>query len=413
MPDRAQALRIIQALRDGKNCLEGVSSFSAGRKELIDAAAEYLEELEVSGGAVVRWVRGRTGLGKTHLFARLIELAHARNWVTTYVQISDPGYGTELHRFHEIYSAIVGNCLTRRLVTEREGKVEPGAVPGWDWILDEWWGRVRRLVSGSDSGDVPSFRAREEITRQMAQLTKRWSLNSGFQSALRQYALARADGDEDWAELVRLWFKGEDVHGRDAATKARFKAAGIPEPVTQRNSKEMLRSLSAFITHLGYGGMLILLDELENVLHQPSKGRKTAYTLLRELIDNVDDRQGMVRTAFYISATPDVFDSEKGISEYEALAERVMLSGGSNTNPAGAVIDLASWPLTEDDLAEMAGRIATLHAVAKNRGEYPAIKKHLDAVLAKMIKRNPDLTVRTWVKTVIKELDDAVLQKTA
>ncbi|ACG75147.1 hypothetical protein AnaeK_3940 [Anaeromyxobacter sp. K] len=413
MPNRAQALRIIQALRDGKNCLESVSSFSAGREPLIEAASGYFEDLEIAGNAVVRWVRGRTGLGKTHFFARLIELAHARNWVTSYVQISDPGYGTELHRFHEIYSAIVGNCLTKKLVGEREGKVDPGCVPGWDWILDEWWGRVRRLVAGSDSGDLPSYGARDEITRQMAQLSRRWSLNSGFQAALRQYALARADGDEDWADLIRFWFKGEDVHARDAETKSRFRAAGVPEPVNQRNSKEMLRSLSAFITHLGYGGTLILLDELENVLHQPPKGRKTSYTLLRELIDNVDDRQGMVRTAFYISATPDVFDSEKGISEYEALAERVILAGGSTANPAGAVIDLASWPLTESDFAEMAVRIAGLHALAKNRELYPGAEKRLKELLGKTLKKNPDLTARSWVKTVIKELDEIVLAKTA
>src|ERR1700745_1243714 len=92
---RAQALRIVDKLRLGTDCLEGVSTFSAGRSVLLSAAIEQLEELEISGGATVRWIRGRTGQGKTHLFARLIEQAHARNWVTSYVQISDRGYGVE------------------------------------------------------------------------------------------------------------------------------------------------------------------------------------------------------------------------------------------------------------------------------------------------------------------------------
>src|SRR5437762_10969240 len=96
--DRAQALRIIEKLRQGTDCLERVNSFSAGRGTLLKVATDLFEELEVSGGAMVRWVRGRTGQGKTHVFARLIEIAHDRNWVTSYVQISEPGYGTELHR---------------------------------------------------------------------------------------------------------------------------------------------------------------------------------------------------------------------------------------------------------------------------------------------------------------------------
>jgi hypothetical protein len=383
-----------------------VSAFSAGRHKLIRAAKENLEELEISGSAVVRWVRGRTGAGKTHLFARLIELAHERNWVATYVQISEPRYGAELHRFQEIYSKIVENCVTSSIVVQRQGKVEPGAVAGWDWILDDWWSRIRRLA-GSSGGDLPSFKAQDEINRQMASLSSRWSLHPAFLEALKQYAHARVDGDEAWIELLRLWFKGQDVHSRGSEIRDRFRRAGILEPVLQRNSKDMLRSLSAFLAHLGYGGLLILLDEIENVLHQPKGARRTAYTLLKELIDNVDDRQGMVKTAFYASATPDVFDSSKGIIEYEALAERVLLPGGTGSSPAGAVVDLAVWPLTEADFLEMTGKIATIYGVAKDRPVNDSVVQQLRSSLHSTIKKNPDLTARSWVKTVIQQLDQS------
>jgi hypothetical protein len=411
-PDRGKALRIIQSLREGKNCLEGASTFSTGRKALMKAALENLEELELSGSAVVRWVRGRTGLGKTHLFARLIEMAHERNWVTSYVQISEPGGGVELHRFQEIYSGIVGNCVTRAIVTERDGKVEPGAVPGWDWILDAWWDRVRNLAGGGQ-GELPSMRARDEVSRQMSSLRKRWSLNPGFQSALREYALAQADSDQEWAELLRLWFRGDDVHSRGGEVRSRLRKAGIPESVTQRNSKEMLRSLSAFLAHLGYGGVLVLIDELENVLLQPPKARRNAYTILREVIDNVDDRQGMVRTAFYVSATPDVLDSAKGISEYEALAERVLLPGGQSSNPAGAVLDLAMWPLERADFREMTEKIVALYGLAKGEAPEANVLEELRKKLEETLTRNKDMTARTWVRTVIDSLDSAHAARSA
>src|SRR5207302_1877287 len=126
-------------------------------------------------------------------------------------------------------------------------------------------------------------------------------------------------------------------------------------------------NMSAFIRYRGHGGTLILLDEVENALLQPPTARRAAYTILRELLDNVDDRHGMMSAAFFVSGTPDVFDSEKGITEYEALAGRVLLPPTSAwPNPAGSVLDLASMPLSHDELISLPMSIASLHAVAKN-----------------------------------------------
>src|SRR5579863_5998315 len=122
--EREHALRILQSLRQGSNCLEGAALFSTGRDLLFKAATDNLDELEISGGACVRWLKGRYGQGKTHFFARLIEIGFARTWVTSYVQISGRGEGVELHRFEEVYAAIVRNCLTQDLVAEQRGAVD-------------------------------------------------------------------------------------------------------------------------------------------------------------------------------------------------------------------------------------------------------------------------------------------------
>jgi hypothetical protein len=407
LPDRSLALRIIQALRDGRNCLEGASAFSAGRAVLLQAATDLFDELEISGGAVVRWVKGRTGQGKTHLFARLIDIAHDRRWVTSYVLVSVRQHGTELHRFEEIYAAIVRNCLCCDLVAE-SGRVEPGKVSGWDWILDDWWSRIRRQAVGQDGGDVPTLRVLEVIDQTVTAMRLRWNLHGNFAEALRQFALARADGDEEWSHVLQAWFRGEDVHSRGGEVRARLLRSGIRESLRRHNAKEMLRSLSTFIRYRGFGGLLILLDELENVLQQPPRARRAAYTILRELIDNVDDRHGMVNTAFYVSATPDVFDSERGLTEYEALAERVMLPEGRVGNPAASVIDLSAWPLSREDLEEMSRKIASLHGVAKGVETRADVLSGLDPLLDQQLHRNPDLTARTWVRIIIDELDSTL-----
>jgi len=407
---REHALRVLQSLRQGSNCLEGVGLFSAGREILFRAAEDNLLELELSGGSCVRWLKGRYGQGKTHVFARLIEMAFQRNWITSYVQVSGRGEGTELHRFEEIYAAIVKNCITRELVAEQSGSIEPGRVPGWDWILDRWFLELKRLAVGREIGDIPSFKIRDVAEQTMTAIRRRWSIQGSFADALRQYVIARIDGDEAWAQIVLAWFSGEDVHARGGDVKTRLRQAGIREAIKRQNAKEMLRSLSTFLRYRGYGGVLILLDEVENVLHQTPAARRTAYTVLRELIDNVDDRHGMTRTAFYVSGTPDLFDGEKGLTEYEALAARVLLPANSEyANPAAAVVDLSSYPLTHDALEQIGHKIMQLHAVARGWRPSGQVPITLDQRLTALLERNPDLNPRTWVRSAVEVLDSAYL----
>jgi hypothetical protein len=168
----------------------------------------------------------------------------------------------------------------------------------------------------------------------------------------------------------------------------------------------MLRCLSTFLRYRGYGGILVLLDEVENVLQQPPSARRTAYTILRELIDNVDDRHGMTRTAFYVSGTPDLFDGEKGITEYEALATRVLMPfNAAHPNPAAAVVDLSQYPITRESYELIGERISVIHAIAKNRDADSTVSEALRDGLTSLMARNPDLNPRTWVRNAVEILD--------
>src|SRR5439155_17858017 len=140
-----------------------------------------------------------------------------------------------LHRFEQIYSAIVKNCMCRDLVAEEEGRVEPGRIPGWEWILDAWFRQMRTLAAGSEHGDIPSFRLRDMIAQTMTGMRRNWGVHGSFAEALRQFLLARADGDEDWAQVILAWFHGEDVHSR-GGDKARLVRAGIRERIAMRNA---------------------------------------------------------------------------------------------------------------------------------------------------------------------------------
>lgn len=402
--DRARALRIISALADGRNCLEGTNLYSTGRDSLCHAADEQFEELELTKGTAVRWLKGRYGDGKTHTVARLMDLAHGRNWVTSYVQISAPGKGAELSRFNDVFAAVVANCLCREMVEEGAGTVVPGRRPGWQWILAKWYDGLKAQAGGS-RGDVPTFKLHDVIDQTMTGLQANWGLGGNFLNALREYAKARAESDQPRVTLLHDWFAGSDVHARGASVKQLFRGAGIMESLNKRNAKEMLRSLSAFLQYRGFGGLMIVLDEVENVILATPKARKEAYITLRELIDNADYRHGVMATCLYATGTPDLFEGAKGFSEYEALATRVLIPPGEGLpNPRATVLDLSRFPLTRSDFLKTACRISDIFCVAKGRAPVRASGVTFDEMLDAELRRNRDMTARHWVRLVVNSL---------
>ena len=399
------ALRIIRALRGGENCLEGVHTFSVGRDLLLKAAEEELWELELTKGSEVRWLKGRYGSGKTHMFARLMDLGYQRNWVTSYVQVSLPGDGVALSRFNEIYAAIVQNCLCRELVEEEQGQVEPGRRPGWEWILERWYLSLRRQA-GAATGDTPTFRVIDTINNTMTALQARLGLSGGFAEALRQYGLARVENDQEWVEVIQAWFRGEDVHARGGQVRKRLRESGILQSLSRGNAKEMLRCLSIFVRYRGFKGLLILFDEVENVLQGTRRTRREAYTVMRELIDNVDDRHGMTTTCFFAAGTPDLFEGQSGFAEYEALAERVLLPQSSTgRNPRAALVDLSDFPLTPDDLVQVVKRIIGVFEIAFDEKMPERTVTEVLEKLREALEMNPDLNVRSCVRLAVDHLD--------
>src|SRR5262249_1077739 len=160
------------------------------------------------------------------------------NWVVSYVQVSAKDEGRELHRFDQIHTGIIANCLTKEMIDG--GRVDPGATPGWNWILDDWYQGLRRLAGGP-STELSSSRLRDVIEQAMTGLRRKYNLNASFAQALREYARAKADNDEAYASLLRDWFHGHDVHAQGTDTKKRLRNAGILEPISRKNAKDMLR----------------------------------------------------------------------------------------------------------------------------------------------------------------------------
>lgn len=188
--------------------------------------------------------------------------------------------------------------------------------------------------------------------------------------------------------------------------RRRLREAGIRQSLSRANAKEMLRCLSIFVRYRGFKGLLILLDEVENVLQGTPRERRQAYTVVRELIDNVDDRNGMTTTCFLAAGTPDLFEGPAGFAEYEALAQRVLLPPGTTgRNPRASLVDLSDYPLTSDDLVKIVRRIIAVFQIAFEEPlPQSAVSGVLDALHGALLA-NPDLNVRGCVRLAVNHLD--------
>lgn len=386
-PDLAR--KIVSQLQRGTCPLEGVLALNVGRERWFIAANEMLDDIQQVGGAMVRFIRGDYGEGKTHFIAMVRASAIERNWITTYVCLDDE---VRLDRFQEVYAAIIRNCVSRGVIEEKMAMVDPGELDGWRWILEDWVSRQQRLHSQDlDFGKAATLVLKDRILASLNQHLRRANPVGDFSAAVRAYVSHRLDRDWQRLDEVLRWFKGENMRLRDR---------GVLQPVSQANSKQILRSVVSFLRAIGYGGLAIFLDEVESVVRYPSlKRRSQAYQNLRELLDNVDGANGMQGACFYCAAVPEVFTGEHGFREYEALRERVepidnkLLSELTGKPPSvdyrSVVIDLAADPLTAHHYQELARKIRQIHSCALGwRAEERISNSVLDELVNNVLTRH-------------------------
>jgi hypothetical protein len=178
--------------------------------------------------------------------------------------------------------------------------------------------------------------------------------------ALKAYVEATIRSDSSKAHTVCSWLEGANV---------RIDDVGLSKRIDQKLSRDAMRSISVLAQYAGTGGVLLLFDEAERIMEQSRTVRNKSYGVIRDLLDNADGQGGMKSSIMYVAGTPDLFHSEKGFPEYDALRSRlaniVNFSTPSLIDWRGVVVDLTKTQLPHDILLKLASRIVDLHAVAR------------------------------------------------
>jgi BREX system ATP-binding protein BrxC/D len=353
-PRPGDAKKIIQHLKAGTTPLDCVNFLNVGNNRWYNAVSELFLDIEKDRDSLVRFINGYYGDGKTHFLGMLRSIALDMNWAVSYVTSEN----TPLNKFHLVLSEIVKNIMI------------PTEFPIIRWITHEvpkgafglllaYFSRIYIDVHGSkDSAGSMSMRVLQEIREKVSEFIAITGMDEMAGSAVRGFVNAAMSSDLEKLRAIASWLECSNI---------RIHELGITRMINQASARDIMRAISIISKEAGCGGILILLDEAERIMEQSKLVRKKSYGVIRDLLDNADNQGGMQSCMMYIAATPDMFKSEKGFAEYDALRSR--LSNAQRFNMPnfidwrGVIVDLTKTPLSSDFLIKLGQRIRFIHSI--------------------------------------------------
>ena len=363
----ADAPAIVNALRSGLVPKQGLEHFATGLDPLVDAVHQELDFV-AGGKGLSKWIRGEYGSGKTFAARYLCAQARQRSFASAEVQISIND--TPLHHLETVYRRLI-----ERLETAADGpNALQAIVEGWLYRVGDEVTRVRGIAE-----DDPGFAdaTEQRLEDKLADLSKR---NPAFAQVLRAYHRATHEGDFATAQGLLAWLAGQPHTDRSV-----LRSAGTKGKVDGQASLTFLAGLLQLLRQSGYGGLVVVLDEVETVQRMNAQTREKSLNALRQLMDMLA-KEELPGLYLVVTGTRDFFEGYKGLKALAPLYQRVQVSFGEDgrfDNLRAPQVRLL--PFTDERLLTVGTRIRML---------YPA--KHV----ARVAERVDDRFLRALVSQV-------------
>lgn len=346
------ASAIINSLKGGVVPRIGLPYITVGRETEIDAFLHDIGIIE-EGGASFRFIVGKYGSGKSFL------LQTVRNYaMDKWLAVADADLSPE-RRLQGTKGQ--GLATYKELIRNLSVKTRPegGALT---LILDRWISGVQTETMNENdlTFDDPALKTATEkkISEVISSLNE---MVHGFDFArlLTLYYRAYNECDDELKAKVVKWFRGE------YSTKTEAKAElGVNIIITDDDWYEYIKLFAVFLKKAGYGGLLILIDELVNIYKIPNSITRQ-YNYEKILTMYNDTLQGKAQyMGIIMSGTPQcVEDTRRGVYSYEALKSRLTegrFGKGEVKDMLAPVIKLS--PLTYEEMLVLTEKLADIHS---------------------------------------------------
>lgn len=333
---------IIQALSAGVVPRLGLQHIQVGRAREVEAMLRDIERI-ADGGATMRFVIGEYGAGKSFFLTLIRLIALEKRLVTLH---ADLGPDRRLHasggQARSLYSETVRNMATR-------AKPEGGALAG---VLERF---VADIVKEATGRSAP---VRTVLGERLGQLQESAG-GYDFATVVEAYWRGSEDGNDALKANALRWLRGEF----STKTEAR-QALGVRTIIGDQDFYEGLKLIGALAKLAGYGGVLVVLDEMVNLYKLQSKqARDQNYEQILSILN--DTLQGNTSgIGFVCGGTPEFLtDTRRGLYSYTALQSRLAENAFARdglVDMAGPVLRLGS--LTPEELLVLLANVRGVFA---------------------------------------------------
>jgi hypothetical protein len=382
---------IVNALRSGLVPSQGLEHLVTGLEPLVEAVGQELDFVAGGRGAS-KWIRGEYGTGKTFAARYLCTQARNRRFATSEVQISIND--TPLHHLETVYRRLI-----ERLETAADGpNAFQAIVEGWLYQVGEEVTRLRGLTE-----DDPAFAdaTEQRLEDKLADLSRR---NPAYAQVLRAYHRATHDGDFATAQGLLAWLAGQPHTDRSV-----LKSAAVRGRVDGQASLTFLGGLLQLLRQSGYGGLVVVLDEVETIQRMNAQTRERSLNALRQLMDMLakDELPGLY---LIVTGTRDFFEGYKGLKGLAPLYQRVQVNFGDEPrfdNLRAPQVRLL--PFTEERLLTVGRKVRAIYpATHPERIEGRVDERFLQALVNQVtngFRGKVPLAPRLFLRELVDVLD--------
>lgn len=362
---------------------------TVGRDGVID---EFKRDLVAVKAGAFRTliIVGGPGTGKSQLLMTFEQAGRSAEMVTSYFS-QDIASRVAFNRPDTVYRRIIE---TLRLPDDPRPTIDPLRT-----LLDRWVAQALPSLNGTRRSMAVAYR--------LADIGMLPALDRTFpyrtRLAVTGYVLATEAQDEE-AKLTFLGvLKGDPVLNRDLlqiTQDMRWYPKGnigfTPGPYDTSFYFEQLRCLVWIMRTVGYGGLVLLFDEVTAIVDLMSRSREKAYKVIDAILFNEFSIEGFYPIFSYMPAFVNRLLHDRLASNGTLLDRWEELWRRRQREVT---------PLRTDDVVELLYRLSTLHGSAYEWQAWDSVEREARRLAAKAVRE--DSATRDIIRAGLAMLDEA------